>query len=276
MHDSGEIEVALDDELLRYVAQKGSIAIDGVSLTVAGLDDDGVTIALIPETRAATTLGDAAPGRASTSRSTSSPSTSSGWWRDERRARGPPVRDDRGGDRGDPRGADGRRLRRRGPRERGRPRDGGAVRDAGGDQLHGQGGARLHLPGADRRALRAARPGPDDGARTSRRCRRRSRSRSRPATGVTTGVSAHDRAHTIQVAVDPLSGPARPRPARPRQPAQGQAGRRARAHRPHRGERRSGAPGGPLPGRGDLRGHERRRLDGARPRPRRLLRACTG
>jgi riboflavin synthase len=62
VHDSGEIEIALDDELLRYVAQKGSIAIDGVSLTIAGLDEDGVTIALIPETRAATTLGEAAPG----------------------------------------------------------------------------------------------------------------------------------------------------------------------------------------------------------------------
>jgi riboflavin synthase len=62
VHDSGEIEIALDDALLRYVAQKGSIAIDGVSLTIAGLDEDGVTIALIPETRAATTLGDAAPG----------------------------------------------------------------------------------------------------------------------------------------------------------------------------------------------------------------------
>jgi riboflavin synthase len=62
VHDSGEIEIALDEELLRYVAQKGSIAIDGVSLTIAGLDEDGVTIALIPETRAATTLGEAAPG----------------------------------------------------------------------------------------------------------------------------------------------------------------------------------------------------------------------
>ena len=62
VHDSGEIEIDLDPELLRYVASKGSIAIDGVSLTIADLDDDGVTIALIPETRAATTLGDAAPG----------------------------------------------------------------------------------------------------------------------------------------------------------------------------------------------------------------------
>ena len=48
------------------------------------------------------------------------------------------------------RGPDGRRLRRRGPRERGRPDAGGAVRDARGDQLHGEGGARADLPGADR------------------------------------------------------------------------------------------------------------------------------
>src|SRR3954449_2076426 len=76
---------------------------------------------------------------------------------------GEPVRLDRGGDRGDPRRPHGRRLRRRRPRERGRPGDGGAVRDAGGDQLHGQGGARAGLPGADREALRTAGAEPDDG-----------------------------------------------------------------------------------------------------------------
>ena len=63
-----------------------------------------------------------------------------------------PFSTDRGGDRGDPAGPDDRRLRRRGPRERGRPGDGGAVRDAGGGQLHGQGGPRADLPGADRRS----------------------------------------------------------------------------------------------------------------------------
>ena len=61
--ESGEIEVAIDEGLMRYVVEKGSIALDGVSLTVAGLDRDSVTIALIPETREATTLGEAAPGR---------------------------------------------------------------------------------------------------------------------------------------------------------------------------------------------------------------------
>ena len=87
--------------------------------------------------------------------------------------------------------------------------------------------------------------------------------------GVTTGISAHDRAHTIQVAIDPSSRAARPRPARPRLPAEGQARRRARAHRPDRGGGRPRAPRRPQPGRRDLRDHERRRHDGARARPRR-------
>src|SRR3954447_10207461 len=85
----------------------------------------------------------------------------------ERGDRGKPVLVDRGGDRGDPRRPHGRRLRRREPRERGRPDDGGAVRDAGGDQLHGQGGARADLPLADLRALRRARPQPDGGEERS-------------------------------------------------------------------------------------------------------------
>ena len=49
-------------ELLRYVVEKGSIGVDGVSLTVAGLADGAFTVALIPHTLAVTTLGSAAPG----------------------------------------------------------------------------------------------------------------------------------------------------------------------------------------------------------------------
>jgi len=49
-------------ELLRYVVQKGSIAIDGVSLTVAEIDDSSLTVSLIPETLARTTLGRTALG----------------------------------------------------------------------------------------------------------------------------------------------------------------------------------------------------------------------
>jgi riboflavin synthase len=48
--------------VLRYVAYKGSIAVDGISLTVAGLDDTSFTIAVIPHTQAVTTLGSLAVG----------------------------------------------------------------------------------------------------------------------------------------------------------------------------------------------------------------------
>ena len=93
------------------------------------------------------------------------------------------------------------------------------------------------------------------------------------AEGVTTGISAHDRARTIQVAIDPGSGPGDLAHPRSHLPAQGQAGRRARAHRPHRGQRRPRPPRRPQPGRRDLRDHERRRDDGQRAGPRLLLRA---
>jgi riboflavin synthase len=51
-------------ELLRYVAEKGSIAVDGTSLTIAALDEHGFAVALIPHTLEATTLGALAPGDA--------------------------------------------------------------------------------------------------------------------------------------------------------------------------------------------------------------------
>jgi riboflavin synthase len=61
--ESGEIEVEIDDELSRYVVEKGSIALDGVSLTVAAVDGATLTVALIPQTRESTTLGEVAVGR---------------------------------------------------------------------------------------------------------------------------------------------------------------------------------------------------------------------
>jgi riboflavin synthase len=57
------VRIACAPELLRYVVLKGSIAVDGVSLTVAEVDDAGFTVSLIPETLERTTLGLAAPGR---------------------------------------------------------------------------------------------------------------------------------------------------------------------------------------------------------------------
>jgi riboflavin synthase len=49
-------------ELLRYVVEKGSIAVDGVSLTVSAIDDGAFEVSLIPETLERTTLGRAASG----------------------------------------------------------------------------------------------------------------------------------------------------------------------------------------------------------------------
>ena len=56
------MRIALEPELLRYCAEKGSITIDGVSLTVAALHEDGLEVALIPHTLAETTLSERAPG----------------------------------------------------------------------------------------------------------------------------------------------------------------------------------------------------------------------
>jgi riboflavin synthase len=51
-----------DPALLRYVVEKGSIALDGVSMTVSALEDDAFAVSLIPETRERTTLGRVLPG----------------------------------------------------------------------------------------------------------------------------------------------------------------------------------------------------------------------
>ena len=56
------LRVRIPPDLMRYVVEKGSLTVDGVSLTVAELHDDGVTLALIPHTLAVTTLGSATPG----------------------------------------------------------------------------------------------------------------------------------------------------------------------------------------------------------------------
>lgn len=51
-------------ELVRYCVEKGSLTVEGVSLTIAAVDDEGVEIALVPHTLAVTTLGQLAPGDA--------------------------------------------------------------------------------------------------------------------------------------------------------------------------------------------------------------------
>lgn len=56
------LRVSLPPELLRYVVEKGSITIDGISLTVAALHPDGFSVAVIPHTTEVTTLGTKGPG----------------------------------------------------------------------------------------------------------------------------------------------------------------------------------------------------------------------
>lgn len=56
------VRVQAPRELLRYVVEKGSIAVDGISLTVTEIDDRSFTVSLIPETLQRTNLGTAEPG----------------------------------------------------------------------------------------------------------------------------------------------------------------------------------------------------------------------
>jgi riboflavin synthase len=56
------VEIGAEPELLRYVVEKGSIAVDGVSLTVSAIGDDSFEVSLIPETVERTTLGTAEAG----------------------------------------------------------------------------------------------------------------------------------------------------------------------------------------------------------------------
>jgi riboflavin synthase len=57
-----DLQVRMPTDLLRYVVEKGSITVDGCSLTVVKVLDDGFTVALIPHTTEITTLGRRQPG----------------------------------------------------------------------------------------------------------------------------------------------------------------------------------------------------------------------
>lgn len=60
--DGVRLEVETGPELTRYLVEKGSVAVEGVSLTVAALDAGSFAIALVPHTLEATTLGALSPG----------------------------------------------------------------------------------------------------------------------------------------------------------------------------------------------------------------------
>jgi riboflavin synthase len=57
-----QVEISAPDEVLRYVVHKGSITVDGISLTVSSLGDRSFTVSLIPETLERTNLGEAEVG----------------------------------------------------------------------------------------------------------------------------------------------------------------------------------------------------------------------
>lgn len=57
------LKVAAPRDLMRYVVEKGSVTVDGCSLTVSTLGDDWFEVALIPHTLEVTTFGQAQPGR---------------------------------------------------------------------------------------------------------------------------------------------------------------------------------------------------------------------
>jgi riboflavin synthase len=58
------LTVEAPQEILRYCVEKGSIALDGVSLTIAALHEDAFEVALVPHTLEVTTLGELQPGDA--------------------------------------------------------------------------------------------------------------------------------------------------------------------------------------------------------------------
>ena len=60
--DGVRVRIEAAPELLRYCVEKGSITVDGVSLTVAAVDETGFEVALIPHTLAETTLSELVPG----------------------------------------------------------------------------------------------------------------------------------------------------------------------------------------------------------------------
>ena len=56
------VTISLEADLLKYIARKGSVTLDGVSLTVVAVDDRSFSVSLIPQTQSATTLGELRTG----------------------------------------------------------------------------------------------------------------------------------------------------------------------------------------------------------------------
>ena len=57
------VRIAVDKALMRYIARKGSVAVDGVSLTVNAVDDDAFEVNIVPHTSEVTVISEYRPGR---------------------------------------------------------------------------------------------------------------------------------------------------------------------------------------------------------------------
>ena len=177
------------------------------------------------------------------------------------------VRHHRAGDRGSAQRQDRHRGRRRGPRERGRPRLRGRAGHARDDQLHDPARPGPHLPGADRRALRPARPAPDDRAehRGARHRLHRQHRRRAPLRRHHRHLGQRPRHHDPR-RHQPGHRPVRPPPPGSHLPAPRPPWRRAAARRADRGQRGPRAARRAHSRRRHLRDPQRRRLHGAAPR----------
>lgn len=60
--DDYRITIYAEPEIMRYVAQKGSIAVDGISLTIAEVNENSFTVAIIPQTLSSTTINEKKAG----------------------------------------------------------------------------------------------------------------------------------------------------------------------------------------------------------------------
>ena len=265
------VELAAPQPLARYIARKGSVTLDGVSLTVNDVDGATFRVNLIPHTLEVTTLGALAAGRAAQSGDRPAGALRGAALQSETRMKPLNSIEEILADI-----AAGRMVVIMDDEDR--ENEGDLVMAAqkvraGRHQLHGALRPRPHLPDADRASAAAAAPAADgerDGSRASHQLHGVDRSgRRRDHRHLRARSRAHG-AHRGEAGRAPR-GPA---PARPHLSRDGAARRRADARRSHRGGLRSGAARGLRAGGGDRRDHERRRHHGAPPGARGIRRAA--
>ena len=255
------VTLAAPAPLARYIARKGSVTLDGVSLTVNAVDGANFSINLIPHTLEVTTLGALAPGvrlnleidllaryvERLDDQYMKPLNSIEEILADIAAGRMVVIMDD------EDRENEGDLIM---AAQNVRPEDVNFM------ARFGRGLICLTLTAERCRQLRL----PLMVSETHREHRTNFTLSIEAAEGVTTGISAHDRAHTIITAVRAECASRRPAPARSHLSRDGAARRRADPRRPHRGGLRSRATRRARSLRGHRRDHERRRHHGAAAR----------